>query len=651
MIPLLQKLPYRIRITVVMLGLYLCFFTLFRIGFFFIFIEEMGNLSLSLLFKSLLLGLRFDARLSILIILPFLLLSLFTPLKRLWSQNIWRFYWLIIIVFILCIYISDIAYYSYLNTRLDASIIGLLKNFTTSTIMLWETYPVIPFILFFAGFIWLFVKIIDKIYPTINSYGNALITKKSVCIYFIFVILLLGIGYGKWSRYPLRWSDAFYSTNHSANQLSINPVLYLINSYSSAEESYELNKVRKYYDIVSEYMAVTNKDSVGFTLRKKNVPKQKFSKKPNVIIIFLETFPTYKIGYFGNPLNTTPNFDKIARNSIIFLNFYVPKFSTAASIFSAMTGLPDVSIINKSSTRDPFAHRQHLLLNDLKGYRKHFFIGGSANWGDLGGFFRGNVNKIKVHEEGTYSASEINAWGISDYDLFMEAHNVFIEEQEPFISVILTAGHHPPFSIPDIDGFEHTPFTEKYKKNGFSNQKDLNAFRFMDYSLGEFINSAKEEKYFENTIFVILGDHGFGHSSQPNLFGALSLHNFHVPLTIFSPGLNLKHKEISDVASSIDLMPTIMGLLSVPYVNTTLGKNLLQSNKMASNAFIFTATNSTYGLISNNYYVISNVDGSNTVYDMNNNNFIDTANLEINKMKELNNGFYHISKFLRYHNE
>ena len=93
----------------------------------------------------------------------------------------------------------------------------------------------------------------------------------------------------------------------------------------------------------------------------------------------------------------------------------------------------------------------------------------------------------------------------------------------------------------------------------------------MDFSLGKFIQLAKQEKYFDNTIFVILGDHGSTHPNQPNLFGALSLHNFHVPLTIFSPGLNLQHKEISDVASSIDLMPTIMGLLSVPYINTTMG--------------------------------------------------------------------------------
>ena len=59
-----------------------------------------------------------------------------------------------------------------------------------------------------------------------------------------------------------------------------------------------------------------------------------------------------------------------------------------------MTGLPDIATVNKSSTRDPFASKQHLLMNDLKEYNKHFFIGGSANWGDIGGFFRGNVEEI-----------------------------------------------------------------------------------------------------------------------------------------------------------------------------------------------------------------------------------------------------------------
>ena len=192
---------------------------------------------------------------------------------------------------------------------------------------------------------------------------------------------------------------------------------------------------------------------------------------------------------------------------------------------------------------------------------------------------------------------------------------------------------------------------EEHKHHGFSNDNELIAFRFMDFALGEFFRVAKEEDYYDNTIFVILGDHGIGHPSQKNNFGALSLHNFHVPLAIFSPGLNIKPRTINLTSSSIDLLPTIMGLLSVPYKNTTLGIDLLNYNLNKRYAFIFTATNFTYGLITNKYFITSNVMGEQIAYDVINNNYITKYNSEINYMMELNKGYYHISKYLRYHNE
>ena len=102
-----------------------------------------------------------------------------------------------------------------------------------------------------------------------------------------------------------------------------------------------------------------------------------------------------------------------------------------------------MATINKTSTNDPFSFKQHLLVDDLTKYTKHFFIGGSANWGDLNGFFRSNVEGIEIHEEGSYSVSEINAWGISDYDLMMEANNILKEEREPFFSIILLLDLNP----------------------------------------------------------------------------------------------------------------------------------------------------------------------------------------------------------------
>ena len=79
-----------------------------------------------------------------------------------------------------------------------------------------------------------------------------------VVIMILTFILFLGIGYGKWSRYPLRWSDAFYSTNHIANQLAINPILYFLNTYLWRAESYDIDNVKKYYPFIAKHLGIDN---------------------------------------------------------------------------------------------------------------------------------------------------------------------------------------------------------------------------------------------------------------------------------------------------------------------------------------------------------------------------------------------------------
>ena len=348
--------------------------TLFRIGFFLVFIEEMRNLPLEYFLKSIFIGLRFDARLTIIIILPYLLLSMLPLLNRKSFQKMLKTYWLTTIAGVLCIYITDIGYYSYLNTRLDASILGLAKNLFISATMIWETYPVIPFILFFGGFLWFLLFIIDKVYSISNSYQNNIPKRNSAIIHILIILLFLGIGYGKWSRYPFRWSDAFYSTNHSANQLAINQVLYFLNTWTRVSETYDIEKVKEYYPVMSDFLNVENPNIDNLNYSRKFNPKTKNNKQPNIVIIFLETFPAFKCGILGNPLNPTPNFDILAKESILFTRFFVPKLSTAASIFCTVTGLPDMAIVNKSSTRDPFAIKQDVFLNQLQNYNKHFFL-------------------------------------------------------------------------------------------------------------------------------------------------------------------------------------------------------------------------------------------------------------------------------------
>jgi len=467
--------------------------------------------------------------------------------------------------------------------------------------MVWESYPVIPIIFLMVGLIWAFTKLVQKIHFLHEKVPDW--EKKSLLIYSIVLFIFLGIGYGKWSRYPFRWSDAFYSTNHSANQLAINPVLYFLNTYTRVDESYNMDEVQKVYPVMAEFLGVENPDIETLNYTRMYKPKKENDIPPNIIIIILETFPAFKCGALGNPADATPHFDSIAEQSLFFTQFYVPKLSTAASIFSILTGLPDMAIINKSSTRDPFAIDQDLFVNQLKDYKKYFFIGGSANWGDLNGFLNNNIEDITIYEEGSYSAPETNAWGISDYHLLQEMHHVLLEETEPFVAIALTAGHHRPYTIPrNIQGFDYNNYSSKFSNYGFG-KDEYYAFTFMDFSLGEFIKKAESEDYYNNTLFVVFGDHG-SHGRHLNLtHGDLSLHSYHVPMIMYGPGFEIAPTLIDDVISAIDVFPTLFTLLNIPFENSSLGRNILSKKNFLHTAFLFSASSQNYGLVTSSQFV------------------------------------------------
>ena len=147
MISQTNRLPRHIWISLQVFISILIILTFFRMVFFLLFFDEMWNLSAEHILKSFFIGFRFDARLSVIIILPFLLLSWLLNINGKMFHKMWPGYWVIIFTVIICFYIADIGYYSYLNTRLDASIIGLAKNLRISASMVWETYPVIPIML------------------------------------------------------------------------------------------------------------------------------------------------------------------------------------------------------------------------------------------------------------------------------------------------------------------------------------------------------------------------------------------------------------------------------------------------------------------------------------------------------------------------
>jgi phosphoglycerol transferase MdoB-like AlkP superfamily enzyme len=194
----------------------------------------------------------------------------------------------------------------------------------------------------------------------------------------------------------------------------------------------------------------------------------------------------------------------------------------------------------------------------------------------------------------------------------MEAHDYFRKATKPFFAYIQTSGNHRPFdktmASSDTDFVKLKVTDEQLKKYGFESLDEFNSFRYFDYCIRRFIVAAQQEKYFHNTIFVFVGDHGVAGNAEalyPPVWTEQRLTDEHVPLLFYAPQLLIPQRR-SEVVSQIDVLPTIAGMLHRPYVNTTLGRDLLDPAKKNNYAFI-TNTADVIGMVTDDFYFTKNI--------------------------------------------
>ncbi len=644
--------------------IFLLLMTLCRLGLF-IFFNKQGNHFTNII-SSLLLGLRYDLKMICVLLLLILLLGIFrftNPFKSESGRKICLFIISLAAFMFVFFYSVDFAHYSYLSQRLNASILNYLTDTGISMNMVWQTYPVIRVIILLIAGTWFIRWMITASYKRIKK-RNTLTTKRNNIIWSIVVFLLLALGiFGRIGQFPLRWSDAFaLGSDYKAN-LSLNPFQSFFSSLKFRHTSFDEAKVKQAYLVLAPYFGFPVKDSVKLDYERVIVPKNKpQSTPPNVVVVICESFSAYKSSMWGNPLNTTPFFNELSKQGIFFDHCFTPSYGTARGVWAVITGMPDVEIATTTSSRNPAAVDQHCIIDDFKGYEKFYFLGGSASWANIRGLLINNIRGLHLYEQENYDAPKIDVWGISDKNLFLEANKVLKKQTKPFFAIIQTADNHRPYSIPDEDLKEFHKInvpTDSLKKFGFESNDEMNAFRYTDFGYKKFIEAAKNEKYFPNTIFLFVGDHGIpGNAGDmfPNAWTDQRLTAEHVPLLVYAPAL-VEHRRIQDNCSQIDLLPTLAGLCNIPYRNTTLGRDLLDtsySNKQPL-SFIYDPDQGYIGVIKNKYLYRKQLKtGKEEVVSIiNNDPFTPTPENEAekNEMRLITEGIYETSKYMILHNK
>ena len=578
-------LPGAIRFLLWVAGLNVVLFTLFRLAFWLAFRSGSAEAAAGDLLQAFYLGLKFDLRLALLVCLPPLALAVFPPLnpaRRVGAMRFWLGYFVAAQALVLLLYLVDFGHYGYVRSRLNAGLIEQLQPLSIALQMAWQTYPVVWGLVLIAALCAAYFYFLRRFAAPELSRGDVEASPwvRRGVLAGVLAAYAFGV-YGKLSWYPLRWSDAYFSTNDFVAALALNPILFFSDTYDNRSEGYDRRLVRRHYASVAKLLGVRHPNPERLSFERYVTPDSAPAAPLNLVVIHLESFAAFKAGVFGNSLKATPGFDALAREGILFTNFFVPAVPSARSVFTMITGIPDVNI-GRTASRNPRIVNQHTLVNALRQHERFYFLGGSATWGNIRGILQSNIADLHVYEEGNYQAERADGWGVTDLTLFDKALEVLKERKKPFFAFIQTSGNHRPYTIPeDGSGFRLASLDEKaLTDNGFESLAAYNGLRYLDFALAHFFERVRREPYFRNTVFVMYGDHG-NPSASPTPWEQLKLTGFHVPLVIYAPGLIREGRRIDTAASLVDVLPTSLSLMKVPYRNTTLGRDLFSPRPVA----------------------------------------------------------------------
>ena len=291
------------------------------------------------------------------------------------------------------------------------------------------------------------------------------------------------------------------------------------------------------------------------------------SEQRNVALIFLESTRAQSVTPYNEDLETTPFMDELAKRSLLAERAYgsVP-FTSKASVATNCGIFPhpvqlSYGLAPEASPGGIPAKCLPDLLKD-QGYGTAYFTTSEKSFEDFGDL----VNNFGYEELYSYESmdkqdySRMRGEGLSGDEAMLEPSEEWLTEQKesgkPFLAAYLTAVTHYPYLVPD--SYEQEKFAEDEDLNLY-----LNAIRLQDMFLESLFDQYKDLGLYEDTVFVIVADHGEGfgehglytHGNVPYEEG------LKIPLIVHDPSRFESGARVEAPVSQLDVLPTIAELL------------------------------------------------------------------------------------------
>jgi len=557
---------------------WISFFILSKLLFLLYQFRLSSQLSISDLFNVFLHGLKhdFSATGYIMMLIGFIF-SISSFLNGKYWYKIANSLVFIILVLSSIIIITDLELYRNWGFRMDSTPLLYLKTpkEAFASIELW-----LLILLIVGGFVWglgfwlIYKKIIGSKLKNIKA------SNWKTCCWFILIsaIMIIPIR-GSISIAPMNVGAVyFHSTNNFANHAAINVVWNFV--YSLVQPEID---VKSY-----QYMEDKEANQVFDNLYKKEEGITNYlvkNQKTNVIIIILESFTSKIIEPLGGLKGITPNFTKLSKEGILFDHFYASGDRSDKGIVSILSGYPaqpTTSIIKYSKK----VQTLNFLIRDFKkeGYNSAFYYGGDANFANMRSYLI-NSGFDKIISKNDFSILQTTSkWGAHDHIVFNKLIEDLDKAKEPFINVCFTLSNHEPFEVP----------MNTFIKGTDEDSKFLNSTYYADKSLGEFIETAKTKSWWNNTLIILVADHGVRYPGNTPMHFYVK---FQIPMLWLGGAITIKDTIINTIGSQTDIAQTLLSQFNIKAAHYKFSKNLLNKTINPYAVYVF---NDGFGYITPN---------------------------------------------------
>ena len=566
-------------------------YTLLRVALLVYNREMIGSIPASTFFEAMVNGLRFDLRLTIYLLIP-LVLALFSA-RAMTGRGLFRFWLTIGASITLFLGLMELDFYREFHQRLNGLVFQYVKEDPKTVLsMLWNGFPVGRYLLAWAAVTWvlsLLFKGIDRLTRTRRRLNVSSSSNRSVAPWYlrigVFVAcLMVAVVAARGTLRqgpPLRWGDAYTTDSNFANQLGLNGTLSLISAAEALTSDQRANiwKATLPQPLAEQTvrdMLLTASDKLvdadTAAVRRDSLPPvEKTLPIRNVVVILMESFAGHSVGALGSDANITPYFDKLSKEGLLFDRFFSNGTHTHQGMFATMACFPNLPGFEYLMQTPEGSHKLSGLpqLLSARKYDDVYVYNGDFAWDNQSGFFsnQGMTNFIGRNDFVDPVFSD-PTWGVSDQDMFDRGAQELKAREggKPFYALLQSLSNHTPYALP-----ENLP-VERVTGHGTLDEH-LTAMRYADWALGQFFEKARKEPYFKETLFIVVGDHGFGNDQQVS---EMDLGRFNVPMLMIGPGVQEKFGQRSSVVGTqIDIVPTIMGRLGGESRNQCWGRDLL----------------------------------------------------------------------------